>query len=516
MLSAKFALTEKLNFNFNIGGTTRNETFESNGVASDGQQIFGVLRHYNFANSLPIENFADRNIAGLYSQVDFDYSSYLFLNLSARKDWVSNFAAKNNSKLYPSASISFLPTTAFEKLSSENGLNFLKLRVGVGTSASFGDFGSYPVSKTLFLNVRDSQSGNPDQPVQNIVSNTVGDVLGNPDLKPELLTEYEFGLETKFYKNRFGIDLSLYQRITKDLIIDRPLDASTFYTLTKTNIGEIKGNGIELDLSAIIIKASSDAGFNWEATMNFTKSDTEVTDLGQDTDKIIYSGFSNLGNVAQVGSPLTSIFGSRVLRDANGNLVVGADGNYIQDTNDGIIGDANPDWIMNVNNTFTYKNFNFSFLINYTKGGDIYSNTISTLLGRGLIDETLDRERTFILPGVNEQGGVNTVQINNSDYYFTNFGFGPSELQIYDATTIRLQEVSLGYSVPAKFLERTAFSAISFRVSGNNLYYRAINTPESANFDPNTSGTGVGNGIGFDFLNGPSSKRYGFSLKVSF
>lgn len=516
MLSAKFALTEKLNFNFNIGGTTRNETFESNGVASDGQQIFGVLRHYNFANSLPIENFADRNIAGLYSQVDFDYSGYLFLNLSARKDWVSNFAAKNNSKLYPSASISFLPTTAFEKLSSENGLTFLKLRVGVGTSASFGDFGSYPVSKTLFLNVRDSQSGNPDQPVQNIVSNTVGDVLGNPDLKPELLTEYEFGLETKFYKNRFGIDLSLYQRITKDLIIDRPLDASTFYTLTKTNIGEIKGNGVELDLSATIIKAKSDTGFNWEATMNFTKSDTEVTDLGQDTDKIIYSGFSNLGNVAQVGSPLTSIFGSRVLRDANGNLVVGADGNYKQDTNDGIIGDANPDWVMNVNNTFTYKNFNFSFLVNYTKGGDIYSNTISTLLGRGLIDETLDRERTFILPGVNEQGGVNTVQINNSDYYFTNFGFGPSELQIYDATTIRLQEVSLGYSVPAKFLERTAFSAISFRVSGNNLYYRAINTPESANFDPNTSGTGVGNGIGFDFLNGPSSKRYGFSLKVSF
>jgi hypothetical protein len=155
-------------------------------------------------------------------------------------------------------------------------------------------------------------------------------------------------------------------------------------------------------------------------------------------------------------------------------------------------------------------------LINYTKGGDVYSSTISTLLGRGLIEETADRERTFILPGVNQAGQPNTVQINNSDYYFSNVLFGPSELQIYDATTIRLQEVALGYSVPAKFLAKTAFSGISFKVSGNNLYYRAINTPKGANFDPNTSGTGVGNGIGFDFLNGPSSKRYGFSLKLTF
>lgn len=109
---------------------------------------------------------------------------------------------------------------------------------------------------------------------------------------------------------------------------------------------------------------------------------------------------------------------------------------------------------MNVSNTITYKNFNFGFLVNYTKGGDILSSTISTLLGRGLIEETVNRERTFVLPGVNQQGQPNNVQINNSDYYFTNVLFGPNELQIYDATTIRLQEVSLGYSLPSKFLEK--------------------------------------------------------------
>jgi hypothetical protein len=155
-------------------------------------------------------------------------------------------------------------------------------------------------------------------------------------------------------------------------------------------------------------------------------------------------------------------------------------------------------------------------LMNYTHGGDIYSSTISTLLGRGLTTDTLDRLGTFILPGVNAAGQPNNVQINNSDYYFTNVLFGPSELQIYDASTIRLQEVSFGYNVPKKTLEKTAFSGISFTISGNNLYYRAINTPKGANFDPNTSGTGVGNGVGFDFLNGPSARRYGFSVKLSF
>jgi TonB-linked SusC/RagA family outer membrane protein len=511
IISGKYKLTEKLALDVNIGATTRNETFEQNGVKSDGQQIFGVLRHYNFANSLPIENFADRNIAGVYTQAEFDYGSYLFLSLAARKDWVSNFATKNNSKTYPSASIAFLPTAAFEKLSSEKGLNFLKFRFGIGTSANFGDFGSYPVSNTVNLNVRDSQNDGG----QNIISNAQGSILGNPDLKPELLTEYELGMETKFFKNRFGIDLSLFKRVTTDLIVNRPLPPTTGFAQTQTNIGKIEGKGIELDLSAVIIKAV-DNGFNWETNINFTSNDTEVIDLGLDTERVVYTGFSNLGNVAEVGQPLTAIFGSRILRDANGNLVVGPNGNYLQDPTDGIIGDANPDWVMNINNTISYKNFDFNFLINYTKGGDVYSSTISTLLGRGLIEETADRERTFILPGVNQAGQPNTVQINNSDYYFSNVLFGPSELQIYDATTIRLQEVALGYSVPAKFLAKTAFSGISFKVSGNNLYYRAINTPKGANFDPNTSGTGVGNGIGFDFLNGPSSKRYGFSLKLTF
>ena len=130
--------------------------------------------------------------------------------------------------------------------------------------------------------------------------------------------------------------------------------------------------------------------------------------------------------------------------------------------------------------------------------------------------DTVDRLQTFTLAGVKADGSPNDIQINNSTYYFNNIAFGPDELSVYDGSVVRLNEVSLGYNLTAKMLEKTPFGSLSFSVSGYNLYYNAFNTPEGVNFDPNVIGTGVGNGRGFDFLNGPSGKRYGFSIKASF
>ncbi|MCK8521661.1 SusC/RagA family TonB-linked outer membrane protein [Aquimarina sp. D1M17] len=508
-LTGNTQINDNIGASFSVGATSRNIRFDQNGTASDGQQSFGVLRHFNFLRQNEIQSFFERNIVGVYGQAEFDYKNFLFVTVAGRNDWVSNFDSDNRSIFYPSASLSFLPTSAFSGLKSDI-VNYLKVRAGYGTSANFGDPG-YPVANTLFLDAQDFQDGG-----SNVVSNTTSNVLGNPDLKPELLTEYEFGIEGKFWKNRVSLDLSLYSRITEDLIINRPLGPSTGNTSTRTNIGEIENNGLELDLGVNIIQSAVEDGFNWNANLNFTTYKSEVTDLGQDTDLVVYSGFSNLGNAAIEGEPLGVLFGSRILRDDNGNLVVGSDGFYVQDPEDGVIGDPNPDYVMNLQSTFSYKNFSLGFQINYTHGGDIYSSTISTLLGRGLITETVDRENTFVLPGVDASGNPNTVQINNSDFYFSNVLFGPNENQVYDATLIRLQEVSLAYSFPKKFLDQTPFGSLTITASGNNLWYDAVNTPDGANFDPNTSGTGVGNGFGFDFINGPSARRYGFSVKATF
>ena len=155
-------------------------------------------------------------------------------------------------------------------------------------------------------------------------------------------------------------------------------------------------------------------------------------------------------------------------------------------------------------------------MINHVNGGDIYSMTVATMLGRGLTNDTLDRELSYILPGVNSAGEVNTKQINNSTFYFSNVLYGPDELQVYDGSVWRLGEVSLTYDMPQAIIDATPFGAISLTASGYNLWYDAYNTPEFVNFDPNIAGTGVGNGRGFDYLNGPSAKRFGASLKLTF
>ena len=511
-LSGDYDISEKIGISFNVGATIKREVFNQIGVASDNQQVFDVLKHFNFLNHVEVESFYERNIVGAYGQLEIDYNNYLFLTVAGRKDWVSNFSEENRSVFYPSASVSFLPTTVFEDIKTKGGLNYLKLRVGYGTSANFGDMG-YPVSNTLFLNTKDFQDGTGS----NIVTNTTGIVLGNPDLKPELLAEFEVGMDAVLLNNRITLDLSMYRRTTKDLIINRPLDPASGYYQVRTNIGEIQNKGLELNLGVDLIKSTTSGGLNWNTTLNFTAYETEVTDLGLNTDLVVYSGFGNLGNAAIEGEPLGVIYGSRVERnESTGEKVVGNDGFYVQDTEDGIIGDPNPDWMSNLSNTISFKNFALAFQFNYVHGGDIYSSTIATLLGRGLITETLNRENTFVLPGVDESGNPNTHQINNSDYYFSNVLFGPSELQVYDASTIRLQEVSLTYSLPSNLLNNTPFGSVSFTASGYNLWYDAINTPDGANFDPNTSGLGVGNGFGFDYINGPSAKRYGLSAKITF
>ncbi|MBO0321536.1 SusC/RagA family TonB-linked outer membrane protein [Muricauda sp. CAU 1633] len=512
-INGDFDLTETIGSTFNVGFNGRREIFNQTGVSSDGQQVFGVLRHFNFLNNNEIQLTSERNVIGLYGQAEFDYDNFVFVTLAARNDWVSNLTTENRALFYPSASLSFVPTTAFDGLKSEV-LNYLKIRAGYGTSAGFPDQNSdsYPVASRLRLDTQDFQ----DDTGRNIVTNTSPLTLGNPSLKPEQVSEIELGIESRWWDGRITLDASIYNRTTTDLIVSQPLDPASGFYRTTTNIGKIQGQGLEIDLGLNLIRSDSD-GVNWRSNVNFSAAETEVKDLGQDTDLIVYSAFGNLGNAAIAGEPLGVIYGSRVLRDDTGNLVINSTGDYVFDSQNGVVGDPNPDFIANFNNTFSYKNFNFGFQFNWTQGGDIYSSTIATLLGRGLIEETVDRENTFVLKGVKQSNGEpNDIQINNSDYFFNNILFGPDELLIYDATLLRLQEVSLGYSVPKKFLDRTPFGTLSFTVSGFNLWYDAINTPDGANLDPNTSGTGVGNGFGFDFLNGPSSRRYGFSVKATF
>ena len=528
-LNGSYDLSDDIGLTFNVGATSNRRTYDREGTSSTGQIVYGVIQHFNYENQTPLSYHGAKNELGVFGSADLDYKDYLFVTLQARNDWVSNLPTENNSMLYPSASVSFLPTSFDENFKSEN-LSYLKVRASLGSSAGFP--GGYPTVNTVgqSTNVNGGLNGG-------IITNSVSNFQANPNLKPELLSEVEFGIDARVWKNRIGINASYFERTSKDLIVSKPLPTSTGFTSTQDNIGKIEGDGIEvdLDLEMFEILPVNVDGLTWNARVNFTKSQSIVTE--QADDQIVFAGNTATwvgGNAAIQGQPLGVIVGSRIERDENDNFVVSASGSYGEqdvmaiDSNGNevpigtegsrqitpIIGNPEPDYVMNFINTVKYKNFTLGWQLSHTAGGDIVAKTVATLLGRGGIVE--DRKNTFVLPGVRQDGTPNTLQINNSTYWYNNVLFGPLELNVYDGSVVRLQELSLSYSFPQKFLDKTPFGALSLTATGFNLWYDAYNTPDAANFDPNVAGVGVGNGRGWDFLNGPSSKRYGISIKASF
>ncbi|VAW15085.1 Outer membrane TonB-dependent transporter, utilization system for glycans and polysaccharides (PUL), SusC family [hydrothermal vent metagenome] len=514
-LNGNYDLSEKLGLTFNVGATSRSTEFDQQGVSSQGQIVYGVKRHFNYETQTPSQFTRRQNIVGLLGQATFDYDAMLYLTASTRTDWVSNLISKNNSQTYPSASLSFLPTQAFPGIKSETGLNFLKLRAGIGQSATFPI--GYPTVSIVEQNTQ--VAGDAAE----LTTNQIAGFKANPDLRPELISEFEVGLESKFFNNRVSLDFTYFTRTTKDLIVREPLSPSTGFTFTQSNVGKIEGNGIEVDLGVDWFRSQKHDGFNWNTRVNYTQNEMIVTE--QEQDIIIFAGSSSLsrgGNAAIKGQQLGVIVGTAIGRDEAGNFLVNDAGDYVEveqdlDGNIPIIGNPNPDYVMNLMNSLSYKNWNLGFQIMHTKGGDIRSSTVATLLGRGIIVETVDRENTYILPGVSESTGeTNQKQINNSTYFFNNILFGPAEMKIYDASVIRLQELSLGYTFPSKYLDKTPFGSLTLTAQGFNLWYDAYNTPKGANFDPNVQGAGVGNSQGFDWINGPSARRFGISLRASF
>ena len=511
ILSGNKEITEKIGLDFTLGANARKNEYEQLVSSYTDQLIYGKFFSNNFVNKNAGSFYNSQvNKLGVFAALNFSYDNFLYVNLVGRNDWASTHEDGNNSLFYPGASVSFLPMKAFD-IDTNGYVNFLKVRAGYGTSARFAD--QYNTRDVLSVNTNTWLNAGNGNSVIN--SNSVSNSIGNPDLKPELQTEIEFGIEGKFFSNRLSIDASVYKRNAKDQIIDRALDPSTGATGILTNAGELETIGLELLISGTVIKSDD---FSWESTINFSKYTSKIVDLPDDLDQIGLSGFTNQGNFAKEGEAFNVLMGTYVERDASGNKIVLDNGYWKVSSDIGVIGDPNPDFTMSFINGFKYKNLKLGAQIDFTKGGDILSYTASTLLARGLTADTdVDRGQTVVLPGVKADGSVNTTQISLTDYYFDNYLYGASEAIVYDATLLRLREVSLTYDLPENALENTMFSKVSFSFVGNNLWRKAFNFPDAhQGFDPQVSSLGVSNSKGLDFMAGPSTKQYGFSLKATF
>jgi TonB-linked SusC/RagA family outer membrane protein len=530
ILSINKDITADLNLTARVGGNARNDRFERDGAYSESQTVYGLFTHSNFTTSSTrsiafdgrtFYRISEQQRYGVYADLHFGYRNYLYLNLSGRNDWNSALEKENNHKFYPSASVSFLATDAIGSLKSK-ALNFLKLRIGYGTSAGFGF--PYSTRTTVGQNLR----GFMDVAGTIYGEQTVSNTLGNVTLRPELITEFELGFEAKMLNDKISVDFTVFDRGTKDLITSTPIDPATGYTSTTTNVGKLSNKGMEIGLTVTPVKMSN--GLQWDVTANYTSVRPKVEDLGSDITEVVLAGFTDRGNFAIPGQPTYIIKGSAVLTDGNGNRVVrNSDGLYELDPNLQILGDPNPKWTGSLINALSFKGINFSFQFDYRHRGAIYASTAGGLLGRGVTSDVaaseFSHDLTFVLPGV-RQTGTNTdgtpiytpndIQITASDYGFNTQFFGYNQVGMFDGTTIRLREVLLGYTLPNAWLSKTPIRNLSIMLTGNNLWHEAVNVPKGINFDPEVSSQGVDNGFGFDYLTGPSFKRYGAVLRFSF
>jgi outer membrane receptor protein involved in Fe transport len=525
LLSMNKSLSQDLHLSALVGYNYRRNTYNQTGLESLGQVIYGLIEHRNFT-STQAKDFRGNNlnlqrnstIAGAYFDASLDYKSMIYLNLSGRNDWSSTLQKENRAKFYPGGSISFIPTAIFPTLASDI-LDFWKIRVAYGSSANFG----LPYNTVPYMTL--NSQARQDQ-INTSITLRQSDRLANPKLKPELLTETEVGTEFNLLENRIKANVSYYNRQAKDQIIERPLDPSTGSLTTFINAGTIVNKGWEVALTLTPLRRGD---WNWDVTLNYTKNTSLVKSLPEGSKEILVNGISNLGNFAIEGQPMNVIKASYTEKTPDGRLIVSETGSYKIGNEIAIIGNPNPDWLGTVISSLSWKSVTFGMQWDYVHGGQTLSYTAATMVGRGVAKdlESFDPTLPLVLPGVREvkdAGGTvtgykeNTIPLTTAGVFFGNtiIGEGAYDRGIYDATRIRFREVSLTYSLPHATVSKIGLKGVNISFVGNNLWFRAINAPKYARADFDRTAFGTNNGAGFDYLGGPSARRYGVNLKINF
>jgi len=364
----------------------------------------------------------------------------------------------------------------------------------------------------------------------------------NSSLKPENTTSMEAGLAMSFFQNRLGFDVAYYKTNTVNQIIPVAVSAATGYATKVVNAGEIQNQGVELIVNIAPVVTSD---FRWDIALNWSRNRNEVLSLYEDATNMQLGRFQGGISInATVGQPFGTIMGTDYVyegTDASGNSVtydqpvVNSSGYYLEtSTSDQVIGDQNADWNGGMLNTLSFKNWSFSFLFDWQKGGDVFSldqwygqgtgvydNTVFTNdLGNPVRDPVVDNgDGTYaansgglILPGVTEDGSPNTVRIEGNNYKQAGWARNPNSRYVFDASYIKLRNISLSYSLPQSVLANSFFHGVSFTLTASNVAILMKNVPYA---DPE-AGLAAGNLQGWQSGVMPTTRNFGFSVNLQF
>lgn len=467
-----------------------------------------------------------RRLVGFFADATLGYKNFAFLNVTGRQDRTSTLPYKNSSYFYPGISGSLVWSDAF-KLKS-NWLDYGKIRLGY---AKVGNDADPQNGEDVFSILSTAFLGQPRA--------VRGTTTFDPLLTPEFTTEIEIGTDFQLFKRRVSGEFTWYDKRSKNLIYPISVPVTTGYQAFYTNIGEISNIGIEAGLS---VKPIVTKDVVWEVRGTFTKNKNTVEKLVDGLVRDIIGGL----NYIEAGFPYGYLRGTAAARSDDGQFLIDATTGWtIEDQNQRMIGDPTPKWKLGINNAVAYKGFSLSVLWDMTKGGDFFSETITSLLGRGVTRDTEDRETNRVIRGIYGNptpvtgadgllryvplliGGKtvpNQTKISTNDLFFSggsgisqSFAInGHDEFNVFDGTVYRLREITLGYELPSKFVRSLKLSGISLTLSGRNLWYLAPNVPKYTNYDPEVNSLGSGQVQGIELSGAPSTRRFGFNINVTF
>ncbi len=510
-------LIDRLGGNFTVGGNLMSQ--QNSGLNGNSGQLNvpNLFSLNNGINNPTVEQlFNQRRINSLYGTVGVNWDGYLFVDGTFRNDWSSTLSMANRSFFYPSLNVSLVVTEMLSKLGTTvpEWITYAKVR---GSAASVGnDLPAYQLYNTYNIG-KDPNGG---------TTGSRNEILFDPNVRNELIKSYEAGAELRLFANRVGLDFAIYKSNATNQLLNLPMDPLSGYRFMKINSGDIQNTGIELTLDGKILQ--SETGVNWNMGVNFSRNKNTVVSIKDGLDLYRLGGFDDVAVYAVKGQRYGEIYGStfRRVEDAaspfHGELLLDANGLPQVGNQNVRLGNQQANALLGITNTFSYKGFNLSFLIDGRFGGKIFSATLANMQRNGTSDKTVVNglRENMVTPGVvlnaNNQLEQNTKAVTPQQYWAAVAGIGNlgiTEANLYDASNIRIRNINLAYNFSPKMLEKTFIQRAKVGVSCNNVWLITSHMngldPESV-FATNTNATGFENGAA------PTSRSFSFNLTLGF
>lgn len=517
MVTAQKNVSEDINLKVMVGNSVLDRRQFVTDIVASNLIIDNFFRPNNAQSVSTTENLQQRRMVSFFGEVSASYRNIAYLTLTGRNDISSTLPINNRSYFYPSIGGSFV----FSELIPKNHvLSFGNLRLSYASAGSDADPYSlqtaYAASSTYFV-----QFSLPGTfPFLGQQGFRGPQIQPNENLKPQISNSIEVGTNLKFFGNRVGIDFTYYNTKTKNQIINLAVPRSTGYFSKAINAGSITNSGYEVILDLTPVKALSD-GFNWNLTANFSHNKQILNELTEDMKVYsIASGWSNLQIKATEGKAF-ALYGYKWRRSPDGQFVIDPSNGLRLTDADQYLGDVNPQYLLGVSNTFSFKGVSLGFLVDVRQGGVFYSGTVASLRGSGMVEETLaGRDGIFVDKGVNAVGDgtfvPNKTPVQSmQDFWSTYSATGNTEGNVFDASYVKLRSATLAYAFPKQIIPlKNVIKALEIGVEGRNLWIIKSFAPH---VDPELNFFGPGSvGDGVEFNSFPTTRSMGVNLKIKF